>query len=583
MSKKLKAVLSFALALVLVMSLGVSAFADSSNAETEKEKEKEPEIVQIAFNLGTMEPCAVRMRELGYDDIRIDGVSYRADAKDGVIAINLGDLAAIKLLRENTEKAKELGIDYANLYIRGGKVLVKDDTGLTSDQIAALQQAVTSLMSSVRVGVNIGDIFDLANGEKVKLRVQVSNFIYPPQKETKQQIKVDTASFDDMRSKNSEKFNTVKNKEADNVYEAISAKTPTVTTLYFTFFGSAYADVNRENVNHNYNSYNGSKVGLAKDKDDNNTYYIQLVFSDEDKSDITEIKDLTKTTDSKSFTEAWLSLVNKLGELAKKLLLSTDKEGKNVVKTIDIKNATPSDKDILAGDIPDDYTKDKTSTIENRDLYTPDKRAEVTSNKDDKAEVTVKEDIYRNTCEHQFDQEATIDNCKETVKKLLICSKCGEQKVLEESAEYGNHNDTDGDGKCNWCGVPMPETDKPSTDGTAITTLEKPSTDMNPIDVTEQVEDEVKQENEQKDEILDPADTAGNTEELKEGAKTEEAPKTTATPTNPDVSKTPKTPVQPGPKVETPPAESTPAGDPTPVTEPAPTPVEPATETGPAE
>lgn len=572
MSKKLKAVLSFALALVLVMSLGVSAFADSSNAETEKEKE--PEIVQIAFNLGTMEPCAVRMRELGYDDIRIDGVSYRADAKDGVIAINLGDLAAIKLLRENTEKAKELGIDYANLYIRGGKVLVKDDTGLTSDQIAALQQAVASLMSSVRVGVNIGDIFDLANGEKVKLRVQVSNFIYPPQKQT-QQIKVDTASFDDMGSKNSEKFNTVKNKATDNAYEPISAKTPTVTTLYFTFRGSVDADVNRESVNHNYNSYNGSKVGLAKDKDDNNTYYIQFVFSDEDKSDITEIKDLTKTTDNKSFTEAWLSLVNKLGELAKKLLLSTDKEGKNVVKTIDIKNATPSDKDILAGEIPDDYTKDKTSTIENCDKYTPDKRAEVTGDKDDKAEITVKEDIYRNTCEHDFRGEQKVDKCTETKKIIQICIKCGAQKVVEESTEYGSHNDFDGDGKCNWCGDSMPETNQPSTDVKTATTLETPSTYMmNPIDVTEQVEDEVKQENEQKDEIPYPADTDGNAEEKKEGA-----PKPPETPTDPDVPKTSETPAgSEKTKVETPSVESTPA----PAAEP-PAPVEPATKTEPAE
>ena len=75
MSKKLKAVLSFALALVLVMSLGVSAFADSSNAETEKEKE--PEIVQIAFNLGTMEPCIYFIGEqygLKYSNSAFSGI-----------------------------------------------------------------------------------------------------------------------------------------------------------------------------------------------------------------------------------------------------------------------------------------------------------------------------------------------------------------------------------------------------------------------------------------------------------------------------------------------------------------------------
>ena len=191
MSKKLKVVLSFALALVLVLSLGGAAFADSS-AEKDKTKEtkKEPETIQIAFNLATGEPLALRMRELGYDDIRLDGVSYKADASDGVISIYLGDLAAVKLLDENTAKAEELGIDYENLYIRGGKVLVKDDTGLSSGEIASLKQEVNTLMTSVRVGVNIGDIFELANGDEVKLKAQVCNFIYPAPKDNSIRVAV---------------------------------------------------------------------------------------------------------------------------------------------------------------------------------------------------------------------------------------------------------------------------------------------------------------------------------------------------------------------------------------------------------
>ncbi len=559
MSKKLKAVLSFALALILVMSLGVSAFADSSNAETEKEKE--PETVQIAFNLGTMEPCAVRMRELGYDDIRIDGVSYRADAKDGVIAINLGDLAAIKLLRENTEKAKELGIDYANLYIRGGKVLVKDDTGLTSDQIAALQQAVASLMSSVRVGVNIGDIFDLANGEKVKLRVQVSNFIYPPQKQT-QQIKVDTASLDDMYSKDSANFNTVQNKEVDrqDYYNPVSAKTPTVTTLYFYFSGQAYADVPANDVHHAYNS----KVGIAKDKDDNNTYYVQLVFSDTDKSEVTELKDLTQTKDTESFWDAWLSLVNKAGELAKKLFLSTDKEGKNVVKTVDIKNETPSDEDILGGKLPD-YTENEKWSTEVKKIYSPDKESEVSADNGEKAEIVGKEVIVRNTCEHkewteEYKQEAT---CQQREASYQRCVACGETRTIY--GDFAPHNYVKMDDGVVRCSACMKEQlSITSTTNNKVTTLETPDTKETPINITgDTIEIEEKQE--------------GNTEEIKEEAKTEETPKTSEIPTNPEVSETPKTPVEPAPAAE-PPAS---------VTESAPVPIEPAhapsAETGDAE
>lgn len=326
MSKKLKAVLSFALALVLVMSLGVSAFADSSNAETEKEKE--PEIVQIAFNLGTMEPCAVRMRELGYDDIRIDGVSYRADAKDGVIAINLGDLAAIKLLRENTEKAKELGIDYANLYIRGGKVLVKDDTGLTSDQIAALQQAVASLMSSVRVGVNIGDIFDLSNGEKVKLRVQVSNFIYPPaQKSSAMPVKA------------------VDYETRDKWDKANRADTPTITTVYVYYYGY-YGELydSGEEIGREVNGL----VGVAKASNDKNEYSIKICYDGKEEEATWEAVGSIAENDGlndKNVKPFW-DETGGAGELAKKILLSTDK-GKTTFRTITLVNKTPKTEDLM--------------------------------------------------------------------------------------------------------------------------------------------------------------------------------------------------------------------------------------------
>lgn len=372
MSKKLKAVLSFALALVLVMSLGVSAFADSSNAETEKEKE--PEIVQIAFNLGTMEPCAVRMRELGYDDIRIDGVSYRADAKDGVIAINLGDLAAIKLLRENTEKAKELGIDYANLYIRGGKVLVKDDTGLTSDQIAALQQAVASLMSSVRVGVNIGDIFDLSNGEKVKLRVQVSNFIYPPaQKSSAMPVKA------------------VTNETAKKWEEARKTDTPTITTVYVYYYGELYdygEEIGRE--------VNGL-VGVAKAANDKNEYSIKICYDGEEEEDKWE--DVGSITEKNGLEKNAKSFWDKENDkLAKKILLSTDK-GKTTFRTITLVNGTPKIEDLAelarAGD--KEGLKKLGYTITDSDdqhILTPDESATVIGETDEPSKVILRDTIY---------------------------------------------------------------------------------------------------------------------------------------------------------------------------------------------
>ena len=379
MSKKLKAALSFALALVLVLSLGVSAFADSSGAE--KQKEKEPEIVQIAFNLATGEACAVRMRELGYDDIRLDGVSYKADAEDGVIAIQLGDLAAAKLLRENTAKAKDLGIDYAKLYIRGGRVLVKDDTGLSSDEIAALKKAVATLMGSVRVGVNIGDIFDLANGEKVKLRVQVCNFIYPAPKDDSIKVKV-------VDEKNAEKlFNLDKN------YNPISAKVPEKTTVYFYYDETTtWTQVSDKEYKSEKtpNDSPPSSVGIARDKNDKTTYYIQLGYAEGKRDGIEEATDLTTTKDAKSFGDAVRALYDKALGWAKTVFVSTDKDGKNVVKTIDIKDATPSGDKALSDKMPSEYTKSESGATT---TYTPDKNAEVTHDKGDKAEVTVRDKV----------------------------------------------------------------------------------------------------------------------------------------------------------------------------------------------
>lgn len=463
MSKKLKAVLSFALALVLVMSLGVSAFADSSNAETEKEKE--PEIVQIAFNLGTMEPCAVRMRELGYDDIRIDGVSYRADAKDGVIAINLGDLAAIKLLRENTEKAKELGIDYANLYIRGGKVLVKDDTGLTSDQIAALQQAVASLMSSVRVGVNIGDIFDLANGEKVKLRVQVSNFIYPPaQKSSAMPVKavnVDTK---------------------DKWVEAGKADTPTITTVYVYYYGELHdsgEEIGRE--------VNGL-VGVAKAANDKNEYSIKICYDGKEEEATWEavgsIAENNGLNDKKNVKPFW-DETGGAGELAKKILLSTDK-GKTTFRTITLVNKTPKTEDLMK--LVDDeeglkklgykVEKDKEVGI----CFIPYESATVIGETDEPSKVELRDKVYPPRLSGETDKPVTFENtnaapvvvaealtehehawddgvvtkaatCTEVGLKTYTC-ECGETMTKEIPAHGHVCNEN---GVCTACGIAIEE------------------------------------------------------------------------------------------------------------------------------
>lgn len=487
MSKKLKVVLSFALALVLVLSLGGAAFAseiekpNGTVIEKTKAIKKEPETIQIAFNLATGEPMALRMRELGYDDIRLDGVSYKADASDGVISINLGDLAAVKLLDENTAKAEELGIDYENLYIRGGKVLVKDDTGLSSGEIASLKQEVNTLMTSVRVGVNIGDIFELANGDEVKLKAQVCNFIYPAPKDNSIRVAV----IDEDNAKNLLNIDKETGKP-------ISAKTPEKTTVYFYYEALDICDATEQKTDDDgittswtitkedlYDKTYAegvmlpSSVGIAKDKYDKNDYYINLAYETKEGETITKTivtekaEDLTKTTTNEGFINAMKTLWNNtLGCWAKSVFVSTDKDGKNVVKTIDIKDATPIDT-ALDGEVPAGYTyydyEGAEGTTENKEygVYAPKDTAEVTYNKGGNATVTVRDYI---AVEHTWNEGevTTPATCTEKGVRTYTCTICGETKAEEITA---TGHEFDEEGKCTHTGCTVEKSDIAVTNG----------------------------------------------------------------------------------------------------------------------
>lgn len=490
MCKKLKAALSFALALVLVLSLGVSAFADSSG--TEKQKEKEPEIVQIAFNLATGEACAVRMRELGYDDIRLDGVSYKADAEDGVIAIQLGDLAAAKLLRENTAKAKDLGIDYAKLYIRGGRVLVKDDTGLSSDEIAALKKAVATLMGSVRVGVNIGDIFDLANGEKVKLRVQVCNFIYPAPKPSAMPVK---AIDDETAMKWAEK------KQAD---------TPSITTVY------VYYNATRSSDSYTEEDLYG-QIGIAKDTKDKNDYLMKICFSDDGKGETWEdakdtavadginnrlnfIKPIYESTESTGDSKVLKAL-----SFAKKILLSNDK-GKTTFRTITVVNDSPKAEELMKNKDDKAWLAEKGYECKfdkgsNQFVFTPKNATTVIGETDEPAKMILRDKVIvagtpidgttdtTSTDGSKIettaavmavsltdaDKEVAADEvtsaepehvhiwddgcvlkaatCTETGRMAYVCTECSATKTVDIPATGHKY---DANGVCSVCGAPAP-------------------------------------------------------------------------------------------------------------------------------
>lgn len=352
MKRYFKSVLSFALILALMLSLGVAAFADAE-AKQDDEEEKEIEIIDIGFNLCTGEAVAVRMRELVYDDIRLNGISYKAEAKDGVILIELGDLAVAKILTEKKAEAQEAGIDLSRVYIRGGKALINAD-GLSAEEAASLKAAVDEFLTANRLSVSIGDIFDLSNGDEVKLKLRVVSFYYP-QLPKEKDVKV-------MSADEFEKWADSENGKID---------TPNITTVYIYYEGTQFYNYEIDNDDGGIKlngptqdlingwTYRWGFLSLAKAKGDAKTYYIQRI-NGTTTEDWEEMADLSADGNGKITLDQWAS-----GELLDintwavkyypgyfetsglfdveesfdKIIISTDK--KNTYKEFTFKDGTP--------------------------------------------------------------------------------------------------------------------------------------------------------------------------------------------------------------------------------------------------
>lgn len=240
-----------------MLSLGVAAFADGADAQN-----ADVETVGIGFDLSSSLGCALLMRSVEYDDIRLNGISYKPDASDGVITLQLADLAAAKLLTDYAAEAEQAGLDLAKLYISGGRVCV-DKTGMTDETAAALASAVEAFMSSYKVSVSVGDEFTLSNGAVAKLKLCVLSFActspqtaakeenaapadpLPVEKETK----LNFVAFNEKKYYYSDvgSFATAGNGDADEVKQYFnsneinnitSAKTPDVTTVFFQYYSA---------------------------------------------------------------------------------------------------------------------------------------------------------------------------------------------------------------------------------------------------------------------------------------------------------------------------------------------------------
>lgn len=437
MKKQLKFTLALALSLALLFSLGAAAFADTAEDGLPLE--------YVSYGVGLPDPAPVDMHELGAEDITLEGVSYDARTEDGHIYIRLSDLAAAKLLRESRDKAAELGLDYAKIYIADGVIFAKD-TG-NADEVKEVQGLISALKQGAAIGISVDDIFDLGNAGDVKLHVKIRGFAYG-----------DAGSGASSGGSTGEK--RALDVKALDMEKSIER--PEVTTVYFYYYGLTGYDTvlyNDPELDCYSEGEDGSDIDLGgedggdidlgggdeeepvkpditrqrafmlslalaysqKDIDDGVQYYVWIngknikipPLNSEGEWLDDEGSFLAKDASGKTGNELLNSDI--MGALTNKdfdfdslptveIKITTDAAGNNVVKTIDFNNVTPKAEEVLdynkdsntyviKDKAPEGYEKDTSgeyNAFEPSDAFVPeDKNMDVPDDAIDNSDVTV--------------------------------------------------------------------------------------------------------------------------------------------------------------------------------------------------
>lgn len=449
MKKQLKFTLALALSLALLFSLGAAAFADTAEDGLPLE--------YVSYGVGLPDPAPVDMHELGAEDITLEGVSYDARTEDGHIYIRLSDLAAAKLLRESRDKAAELGLDYAKIYIADGVIFAKD-TG-NADEVKEVQGLISALKQGAAIGISVDDIFDLGNAGDVKLHVKIRGFAYgdagsgaapaPSDGSAGEKRALDVKALDKEKS--------IERPEVTTVYFYYNG-----LTGYYTFLddgsewdcyseGEDGGDIylggedggnidlgggdEEEPVKPDITIQRAFMLSLAlaysqKDIDDGVQYYVWIngknieipplngkgdwlhdegSFLAKDASgktgnELFKSDDIMNGLTNKDFDSDSLSTV--------KIKITTDAAGNNVVKTIGFNNVTPEEKEVLdlnedgdayviKDEAPEGYDKEFNSSYDPSDIFVPDENLTVPDNAIDNSDVTidVRDDIIFDSLE----------------------------------------------------------------------------------------------------------------------------------------------------------------------------------------
>lgn len=351
MKKPLRYMLSVMLMLALMLSMGTAAFADKTDSELPVE--------YVTYGVGLPDAPGVDRHELGDDDITIDGVSWRTKTSEDKLYVFVLDLAAAKLLRSCADEAKELGLDYAKLYIENGLIQVRED--VPSAEAEELRARLDELTRAAVIGLVAGDRFNVGNGGDVKLQVVVTGFVTgggeaaePGTEENGLDVKgvgVEVGNSADYGNFTGKKFGGV-----------------TTTTIYIMYGGTTWYDCSGSGGEVKPSCYDSEStpppqeissvtrrdgfVGIAKAEGDENQYWIKVIGIGEEK--FVPVKDLSTFDDNEDWYN-WIADIVDLdsGELAEKIIIGSkenDSDDMNVVMEINLKDDTATPEEIYEED-----------------------------------------------------------------------------------------------------------------------------------------------------------------------------------------------------------------------------------------
>lgn len=355
MKKPLRYMLSVMLVLALMLSMGTAAFADKTDNELPVE--------YVTYGVGLPDAPGVDRHELGDDGITIDGVSWRTKTSEDKLYVFVLDLAAAKLLRCCADEAKELGLDYAKLYIENGLIQVRED--VPSAEAEELRTKLDELTRAAVIGLVTGDRFDVGNGGDVKLQVVVTGFVTGAAEETAAEQETVKSVLDvkgvGIEVGNNTDYGNFTGKNFGGV---------TTTTIYIMYGGTTWYDRSgsgsgSEEKPSCYDSESTPPpqeisdvtrrdgfVGITKAEGDENQYWIKVIGIGDEK--FVSVSDLSTFNENEDWYN-WIADIVDLdsGELAEKIIIGSkenDSDDMNIVMEINLKDDTATPEEIYEED-----------------------------------------------------------------------------------------------------------------------------------------------------------------------------------------------------------------------------------------